>query len=279
MKVFLAGGIAGNLNPLWKKIAQGYTEDEAMKLFLAGNAPWHNEGIYDSIICKHKPFILESFYYVNEDTERLLPFFGDFLLDSGAFTLRQNVSGNIDWDDYIVRYADFIRTHNVEKFFELDIDNLVGLEEVKRLRRLLETRAQRQCITVWHPSRGWDDFVQQTKERPYVSLGGIVGASMAVQKTYQKTFPKFIQTAHENGAKIHGLGYTSLNGLKVNHFDSVDSTAWTTGNRFGYIYQFKNGTMTKIDVPKGKRLADGRKVALINYSEWIKFQKYALTHL
>lgn len=37
--------------------------------------------------------------------------------------------------------------------------------------------------------------------------------------------------------------------------------------------------MKKIDVPKGKRLKDAKMTALINYREWIKFQKYAETHL
>lgn len=76
-------------------------------------------------------------------------------------------------------------------------------------------------------------------------------------------------------AKIHGLGYTSLDGIRINHFDSVDSTAWTTGNRFGYLYYFDGKTMQKRDAPKGRRLADPKKAAINNYIEWIKFQQYA----
>ena len=45
------------------------------------------------------------------------------------------------------------------------------------------------------------------------------------------------------------------------------------------IYQFNGKTMQKTDVPKGHRIADSRRAALINYTEWIKFQKYAETHL
>ena len=84
-----------------------------------------------------------------------------------------------------------------------------------------------------------------------------------------------ISEAHKRGAKVHGLGFTALEYLSKCHFDSVDSTAWTTGNRFGFVYRFDGRTMKKHDCPKGKRLADSRKVALINYTEWIKFQKYA----
>ena len=94
-----------------------------------------------------------------------------------------------------------------------------------------------------------------------------------------KYFPWFIKTAHEHGAKIHGLGFTSLNGIKKYHFDSVDSTAWTTGNRFGYVYKFNGKDIIKIDPPRGYRLGNTRAVALNNYIEWIKFQRYAERNL
>lgn len=88
-----------------------------------------------------------------------------------------------------------------------------------------------------------------------------------------------IRYAHQNNAKVHCLGFTKLDALIKYHFDSVDSTAWTTGNRFGHVYFFDGKTMKKINTPKRKRLADSRKVALINYLEWIKFQQYAESHL
>ena len=84
-----------------------------------------------------------------------------------------------------------------------------------------------------------------------------------------------IAEAHRRGAKIHGLGFTSLDWLPKCHFDSVDSTAWTAGNRFGYVYKFNGKKMTRIDRPDNKKLGDLRAVALNNYTEWIKFQKYA----
>lgn len=236
------------------------------------------ERIYDDAIMKHRPYILESFYYTDEDTERLLPYFGDFLLDSGAFTFMQgNHNGKIKWEEYIERYADFINRNKVEKFFELDIDSVVGYKKVLEYRKKLERLTSKPCIPVWHKSRGVQDFKKTCDEYGYIAIGGIV-AKEITQDEYPK-LPALINEAHKRGAKIHGLGFTSLNWLKVCHFDSVDSTAWTTGNRFGFVYKFTGKTMTKIDAPKGKRLGDSRKVALINYIEWIKFQKYAETHL
>ena len=254
-----------------------------MRLFLAGVAPWRSGGGYDPIIRTHKPYILESFYYADADTERLLPYFGDFMLDSGAFTFCGTGGFKTDaFEDYLERYADFIKRHNIEKFFELDVDSITGYEKVKEYRRKLEQITGKQCIPVWHPERGKEEFIRHCDEYPYVSLGGYVAGIKAgdpKQRAYVQAYPWFISEAHKRGKKIHGLGFTSLQGLTKYHFDSVDSTAWTGGNRFGFVYWFDGKTMRKKDVPKGYRLADSRAVAIQNYTEWIKFQKYAETHL
>ena len=325
MRIFLAGGVTGNLNPAWKVMSRteitpnGFIRglqdanflDKSMNISLAvlngrremlypdilrgtnENIPCGERdipGVYRSdiirggfspdsdVITQYRPYILESFYYTDEDTERLIPYFGDFLLDSGAFTFMQGSHNKtINWDEYIEKYADFIVRNNVQKYFELDIDVVVGYERVLQFRKKLERLTNRPCIPVWHKSRGMQDFKKTCDEYGYIAVGGIVSGEIKSDE-YGK-FPALIKEAHKRGAKIHGLGFTALNWLKVCHFDSVDSTAWTTGNRFGFVYKFTGKTMTKIDAPKGKRLGDSRKVALINYTEWIKFQKYAETHL
>ena len=289
MIIYMAGGVSGNLNPAWGKIAkEAYAEPvlprlakhmigDDMKLHLASNGIWRNQGLYDDSIVTHKPYILESFYYIDADTERLLPYYGDFLLDSGAFTFMMDSKTAVNWDEYLERYADFINRNRIDKFFELDIDVVVGYDEVVRLRNKLENLTGQQCIPVWHKSRGMDNFRSTCDAYPYIALGGIVSGEF--KSTEYKHFPLLINEAHKRGAKIHGLGFTSLAWLPKCHFDSVDSTAWTTGNRFGFIYRFDGKTMQKTDAPKGHRLADARKVALINYIEWIKFQKYAEVHL
>lgn len=248
-----------------------------MQLFLAGVTPWRSGGDYDPIIRTHRPYILESFYYVDEDTERLLPYFGDFLLDSGAFTFMQGTKGHTNWEEYVDRYAAFIKRNNVKKYFELDIDSVVGYEEVKRLRKLLEAKAERPCIPVWHKSRGMEEYRRMCDEYPYVAIGGIV--SKEIKPEQYGAFPSMIKEAHKRGAKIHGLGFTNLSWLPRCHFDSVDSTAWTTGNRFGFLYKFDGRTMKKIPAPKNSRIGKPREAALINYTEWIKFQKYAEVNL
>lgn len=279
MRIYMAGGISGNLKPFWSDVAKGEEPEKAMKIYLAGG---HISGKYQQIkdyekIEEYHPYILESFYYCDEDTERLLPYFGDFLLDSGAFTFMQGKGGDTNWNDYIERYADFIKRNKIKKYFELDIDSVVGYEKVKEFRRQLEQLTGIPSIPVWHLSRGLDEYRRMCDEYDYVAIGGIVSGE--IRSTNYKAFPSLISEAHRRGTKVHGLGFTALDWLKTCHFDSVDSTAWTTGNRFGFCYYFDGSTMRKKDAPKGHRLGDSRRVALNNYTEWIKFQKYADKYL
>ena len=194
----------------------------------------------------------------------------------GGFDFRNN-QGNTNFEEYIERYADFINRNKVEKYFELDVDVCVGYEKVKEYRCTLERLTNRQPIPVWHSTRGKDDFIRCCEEYPYVALGGIVGGEWSASA--EKYIPWFISTALRHNAKIHGLGYTKLKKLREYHFDSVDSTAWTTGNRVGYLYYFDGTTMQKRTAPPRHRIGNSKAAALHNYTEWIKFQKYADTHL
>lgn len=250
-----------------------------MKVFLAGVAPYRGgqDRLYDSATKELRPYILKSFYYADADTERLLPYLGDFLLDSGAFTFMQNSKTHVAWEEYIERYADFIKRNRVDKFFELDIDSVVGYEKVLEYRKRLEAIVGKQCIPVWHKSRGITEFRKMCDEYSYASIGGIVAKEIVPQQ--YALFPQMIKEAHERNCKLHGLGFTNLRLLPKCHFDSVDSTSWTAGNRFGYLYKFNGKTMVQVDAPKGHRIIKPKEAALNNFVEWIKFQKWADTHL
>lgn len=221
--------------------------------------------------------ILESFVYArnNKYFPQLATTCERLMLDSGAFTLRKG-KDVVDWEKYVDEYANFINVHNINLFIELDIDNIVGIRRVEMLRERLERATGKKCIPVWHPSRGKEYFIKMVNEYDYVALGGVVNARVS-KKEYIKNFPWFIKTAHENGAKIHGLGFTSIPLLKVYKFDSVDSKAWVSGNLSGYIYQFNDGEMKKFS--KDKSRLKSAQAARNNFYEWIKFSKWAKIHL
>lgn len=251
-----------------------------MRVYLAGQAPWIEYGIYDEAIEKYKPLILDSYYYIWKGSPALkyMHKYGDFFLDSGAFSfLDRGVT--VDWEKYTVEFGRFCRQHNVEHFFEMDIDAIVGYEEVLRLRGILENEAGRQSIPVWHDTRGTDEFIKSCEEYPYVAIGGLVNNTKVFTSKVRKYFPWFIENAHKRGAKIHALGFTSIPDLYKYHFDSVDSSSWTTGNRYGFLWKFNGRTLDKIDRPQGTRIVVPQAVAKYNFTEWCKFQKYAEVHL
>ena len=296
MKIFLAGGISGNLRDFWNKVMKIYltgsrSRDEvidAMKEYIAGdnNKKILREQLYGCDFFTGENAlkginILESFYYLrkNEEFMTLVKHLGSFLLDSGAFTFMSGShKGAINWDEYVEEYAEFINRWNVQLFFELDIDSVVGLTEVERLRDKLEALTGKKPIPVWHRNRGKEYFIKMSENYPYVALGGIVTKEID-RKKYETAFPWFIKTAHDHKCKIHGLGYTTVANLKKYHFDSVDSTAWLYGNRGGYLYKFNPRTGLLEQLGKEGCRLKSREGAVNNFNEWVKFGKYAENYL
>ena len=245
-----------------------------MRVYLAGDV------YLREILASKTDKELSDLYFLRTFASKepwFMPYYGkckDIILDSGAFTFMAGKdASNVDWNDYIERYAGFINATGVEHFIELDIDVIVGYEKVKELRNKLIGLTGKQPIPVWHKTRGKDEFLRLCDEFDYVALGGF-----AIKNWTRKNFkyiPWFIDEAHKRGAKIHGLGFTCFNELPKLHFDSVDSSSWTIGSRFGSINRFDGQKVINIQRPPGSRVADQRKLAQHNFNEWEKFQKYA----
>ena len=225
-----------------------------------------------------KPSCLESFYYLKGEEEAMIRYCDKFILDSGAFTFfSAKTKTAVNWEEYVDRYADFIKRNDIRLFFELDIDKLIGYDKVIQLRNRLEKKAERPCIPVWHKFRGKDNYLRMCDEYDYVAIGGIVSKEIT-QKDYP-VFPRLIDEAHRRGARIHGLGFTALKYLPSCHFDSVDSTAWISGQKFGHVYAFDGKTMIQRARKPGEKMVHHRLVCEQNFNEWVKFQKYAEVHL
>ena len=262
MKVFLAGG-QGQLASAIQSTANQAESGGVMKAYLAESGGLIFNGAN----------ILQSFYYVDDFTEKIIiPNCKDFMLDSGAFTFMQSAKKQINWDEYVEKYAQFVKKNRIEKYFELDIDSIVGFGEVVRLRTKLENLVGWQCIPVWHRSRGLEQYKKDCGEYPYIAIGGI--AIKEIKPNEYPIFTLLINEAHKRNTKVHGLGFTQLKKLKKYHFDSVDSSSWVTGNRFGAVYYFNGEEIIKIDKPSGKRVKSNA-TAINNFIQWKRYAEYA----
>lgn len=234
------------------------------------------------------PYVLESFYYLRKSNEAALKktmayIKSDdckmFLLDSGAFTYMEQAKNSKDkttdnFEQYVREYAAFINKWDIQYFFEMDIDVIVGIEKVEEYRRLLEELTGKKSVPVFHLSRGKDYWLRMIKEYDYVAVGGLA----------IKTFPQnkyqylkwFIKTAHEHGTKVHGLGFTKTRLMKEYTFDSVDSTTWINSSKFGVVKVFnqREGVIKAAKKPPNSRLTNARGSLVVSAKEWIKFAKY-----
>lgn len=208
--------------------------------------------------------------------------FGDYvlqdkhILDSGAFSAFSGKNDGFDWDGYVKEYAEFIRKNNIRLFFELDIDVVVGLEKVEYYRKYIEDHVGRAPIPVWHASRKKDYFLRMCQDYPYVAIGTTTAMEEGRRiRNNPMVLKWFIDQAHAAGSKIHGLGFTSMTYLPYLNFDSVDSTTWLSGARFGRLMKFKDNTMINCKRPKGMRARNHDEINKHNFYEWVKFQKYA----
>ena len=211
--------------------------------------------------------LLESFWYVQPWQTEAIHRLKSFMLDSGAYTFAYGRAGRVvDFDEYLERYAAYIVANGVELFMELDVDPIVGYPEVLRMRRRLEDITGRRCIPVWHVERGWDDWLRTCEEYEYVAIGGIADKGRTRVEPYLRALTG---EAHKRGAKVHGLGYTSLRYMRDSGLDSVDSSAWLAGNRCGFAFLWDGTTMRKVQRHDGTR-ANGPGLARHNFLEWFK---------
>jgi hypothetical protein len=240
-----------------------------LKLCLAGTS-----GVYQETrpLVKEIPFLLESFYYFHEFQKPLIQSAELFLLDSGAFTFMNTVKGNVNWNKYIDSYIAFIKENGVKYYFELDIDVIVGYEEVKRIRAKIERETGIKSIPVWHKSRGIEEYKRLVNDYDYIAVGGF--AIKTIKPNEYPLIKRMVHYAYNRGVKVHGLGFTPKNVTEYK-FYSADSTTWLSCRKFGRIPMF-NGEYIKTITPKnhGAKKERQKEIETFTIKEWIKYQKY-----
>lgn len=139
-----------------------------MKIFLSGLES-SEKTIIDEFISKQEkiPFILTSYYYVRKKDElinKMINISDNLIIDSGAHSFQ--FGKKVDWEEYTKEYAKWIKKIDCNKivgYFEMDVDNIIGYENVLKLRKILESVSNK-IIPVWHPNRGIDEFKKMCQE-------------------------------------------------------------------------------------------------------------------
>lgn len=249
-----------------------------MRVYLAGNGCWYKEAYSQCLELSRvrSLCVLDSYVYLKPQTEELVSKYTHFLLDSGVFTFL-NQGNRPNFNEYIKSYAAMVNRVEPEEFIEADLYNVVGIEKTIELRRRLESMTGRKCVPVWHKILGKRGLYEMCEQYSRIAIGGF--AIGDIKRSEYRYFPAIVKDLRRNGVSVHGLGFTNMEWLKKIPFNSVDSSAWTCGNRFGFAYEFKNGELVKHKRPNGKKIASPMNLAVHNCVQFAMFANWAEDNL
>lgn len=246
-----------------------------MKLMLAS---FDNGNIIDWELARNSKYILCSYFYLKSKSikKQLIDLIierndtRDFLLDSGAFTLFSSSSLKVDFEKYLYEYIEFINKYDIHDFIELDIDAVVGYQEVLKYRSILEKETGKKCVPVWHKSRGIEAYKEIVNDYDYICIGGL-GNKEIKPNEYRKV-KNMVNYANTKGTRVHGLAFTRQDAYAYG-FYSVDSSSWTMGERFGSAFLFDGRNLKSLSRPKNKK-GNRKKLHRNNLRSWIQYQHY-----
>lgn len=225
--------------------------------------------------------VLASYYYLRtcKPLREGVQGARNFLCDSGLFTFL-NSGVKVNFEAYADEYADYVRENNVRNYIELDIDEIKGVGYTRKLRDRIEKRVGWQSIPVFHVIRGKESFIQDCKDYDRICVGFMLSEGLPSTLT-EKYVPWFIDKAHENDCRIHGLGFTKTTILDNYHFDSVDSSSFSSGGRYGQYHYFDpvSKQIKQIQKKPNTKMPSATALLLHNFREWVKYQKYARHNL
>lgn len=169
-----------------------------------------------------------------------------FMLDSGAFTF-MNSGREVHWKSYVDEYISFINKYDIKYFIELDLYGVLGVNKTEKIRKYIEHHTGKKPIPVYHGTMPVSYFRKLCEGYPYVAISatGTLESSRWTRNT--KALKQIIKIGHSYGTKLHGLGYTRMSNINNPEvlFDSIDSTSWLSGCRFGIWYNLRNNKIVK----------------------------------
>lgn len=223
--------------------------------------------------------ILASFAYYKPNHDRLYEKPKSVMLDSGAFTvMSKSMTGKslstFNPMEYCKKYAEFIRRMHIDFFIELDIEAVYGFDVYKDCLHQLQDITGKDPIYVYHKWRGLKYYKMLVQKHKYIALGDV--DNIGHNNAQEQFFPWFVEEAHKNGCRVHGLAFTRMDKLGSIPFDSVDSSTWTAAARFAEIPRFNGHHLNKYRFTRTDTMQIKNCVVskLYSLSEWSKLARY-----
>lgn len=250
-----------------------------MRIYLAAagaNGKYGEQGREAAWAEMRPKYLLTSFADSAKDLKVTLRQVGPdrFFLDSGAYLLQKKHDLTLsDLYEHTDRYINHIVTNGIKYFAEMDVENIVGMREVEKLRQRIETQTGAQTIPVWHTQRGIDYWKRMVSDYDYIALGDLTVANVV---SYLPIYRKMVDYANAHGTKVHGLGFTRTDHLPTIDFYSVDSASWTRGGAYGAKHRFAGDKMISepVILESTQRTRFGE-LTRSNFAEWCKYQRWA----
>ena len=244
-----------------------------MKVFLSALEASPEFYYINSKIDNYK-YNLMSFYYIKKEEifKEIIRKSELILIDSGAHSFQKGKK--VDWVEYTKKYAEWIRQNDCDKilgYFEMDVDNIIGYENVLELRKILESVTDK-IIPVWHKNRGIEEFKKMCKDYQ----GRIIAITGFKNEDIQDhQYMMFLKYAKKYNCKVHCLGMTRKKILDEVPFDFVDSSSWKQQAIYGRVG--KNKVTKEYSKVNRKNVMlhcylDGMEMQKKYYKKWQKIE-------
>lgn len=115
-------------------------------------------------------------------------------------------------------------------------------------------------LPVFHTGSPWDRLEKLCTQYPYVALGGMV-PYVRMYGEVMRWLVKCFRIGAEHGTVFHGFGQTNSTTMAALPFYSVDSSTWSTGARYGWMFFWDERTTSMARIRSGT--ADARKNARV----------------
>jgi hypothetical protein len=197
--------------------------------------------------------ILYSYYYIllqrrEKFVEKMQDRYPDvsWFLDSGAFTFGVKSrcgDEHLPWRSFLRSYMNYLRQYGYryQKIAELDLDWAelgVRYQTVDEWRDIFfDLQPRLPIMPVWNTGRGMESWERYLKDDRIKHLG------VSGQVLSPGTLMRLLQGAHAVKKPVHGFAMTKMNTLRYAWFDSVDSSTWALGQRYGILYVWRGDKM------------------------------------